>query len=224
VRPLGGSAEVPAYVAAHRAAFSSTHMNEEWRRRTLDIPGYRPDLDLSIVAPDSQIVAYASDLSRAWRTAEIALAVRALPVVRDPSWREAAYGVWEGLTLAEAAQRFPEFWQTRVSRMVAVPPPGGETLVAVQARVLSALDALRTRHAGQTVLVVTHAGPLAALTCWLHDFDLNDVRHHAVSNCGLSSLRRDESAHERSAPPSAEYWDRALPAASGTPPPISITP
>ena len=59
IRPLAGAAEVPAYVAAHRAAFSSTYMNEPWRRRTLRGPGYSADLDLVAVAPDGRIAAFA---------------------------------------------------------------------------------------------------------------------------------------------------------------------
>jgi hypothetical protein len=44
LRALDGAAEVPAYVAVHRAAFSSAYMNEAWRLRTLSAPGYRADL------------------------------------------------------------------------------------------------------------------------------------------------------------------------------------
>jgi mycothiol synthase len=59
VRPLAGEAEVPAYVAVHRAAFNSTYMTEPRRRRTLSAPGYRPDLDLVAVAQDGRVVAFA---------------------------------------------------------------------------------------------------------------------------------------------------------------------
>jgi mycothiol synthase len=52
LRPLNGAAEVPAYVALHRAVFDSTSMTESWRARTLTHPGYRPELDL--VAVDQQ--------------------------------------------------------------------------------------------------------------------------------------------------------------------------
>ena len=59
LRPLAGEAEVPAYVATHRAAFDLKAMNEPWRRRTLSAPGYRPDLDLVVGAPDGRVVAFA---------------------------------------------------------------------------------------------------------------------------------------------------------------------
>jgi mycothiol synthase len=59
VRSLAGAAEVPAYVAAHRAAFNSTFMNEPRRLRMLSGPAYRADLDLVVAAPDGRVVAFA---------------------------------------------------------------------------------------------------------------------------------------------------------------------
>jgi predicted N-acetyltransferase YhbS len=59
IRPMAGEAEVPAYVASHRAAFNSTHMREEWRHRTLRAPGYRPDLDLVAVDSEGRVVGFA---------------------------------------------------------------------------------------------------------------------------------------------------------------------
>lgn len=57
IRPLAGEGEVATYVAAHRAAFDSTAMTVEWRR-TRGAPGYRPDLDLVIAAPDGHLAAF----------------------------------------------------------------------------------------------------------------------------------------------------------------------
>lgn len=58
VRSLAGLKEVEAYVEVHRAAFESTSMTTEWRARTLNHPDYTPEVDLIIVAPDGQVVAF----------------------------------------------------------------------------------------------------------------------------------------------------------------------
>jgi ribosomal protein S18 acetylase RimI-like enzyme len=58
LRPLNGSAEVEAYVELHRAAFQTKNMTVEWRQRTLQMPQYRPDLDLVIAAPDGRLAAF----------------------------------------------------------------------------------------------------------------------------------------------------------------------
>jgi mycothiol synthase len=58
VRLLRGVSEVPHYVALHRAAFGSNAMTEAWRARTLEMPGYAPQLDLFVIAPDEKPVAF----------------------------------------------------------------------------------------------------------------------------------------------------------------------
>jgi ribosomal protein S18 acetylase RimI-like enzyme len=58
IRPLRGQAEVAAYVELHQAAFGSTVMREGWRMRTLQMPQYRPELDLVAVAEDGRLAAF----------------------------------------------------------------------------------------------------------------------------------------------------------------------
>ena len=58
IRPSRGQAEVADYVALHQAAFNSTTMREGWRTRTLQMPQYRPELDLVAVAPDGRLAAF----------------------------------------------------------------------------------------------------------------------------------------------------------------------
>lgn len=58
IRPLRGQAEVAAYVELHQAAFGSTVMRESWRMRTLQMPQYRPELDLVAVAEDGRLAAF----------------------------------------------------------------------------------------------------------------------------------------------------------------------
>jgi len=58
VRPLAGEAEVEAYVALHQAVFDTKNMTVPWRSRTLQHPGYRPDLDVVVAAPDGRLAAY----------------------------------------------------------------------------------------------------------------------------------------------------------------------
>ena len=55
---------------------------------------------------------YTSDLQRAARTAEIAVAGR-VPVVPDGAWREKAWGIWEGLNGDQIRARYPGQWEER---------------------------------------------------------------------------------------------------------------
>jgi ribosomal protein S18 acetylase RimI-like enzyme len=68
LRPLAGMQEVEAYVALHRAAFESTSMTVEWRRRTLLTPSYNPELDLVVVAPGTTLVGFCVGWLDSYRT------------------------------------------------------------------------------------------------------------------------------------------------------------
>ena len=58
IRPLGGSAEVDAYVALHRAVFQSESMTTAWRHRTLAHPDYVPQLDLVLVDVNNELAGF----------------------------------------------------------------------------------------------------------------------------------------------------------------------
>jgi mycothiol synthase len=100
IRPLAGPAEVPAYVAAHHAAFGSAAMTVAWRSATLTMPGYEPELDLVAVAGDGTMAGFCVTwLDRGCRAAQIE------PVGVVPRFRR--LGVARAL-LDEAARRAAE--------------------------------------------------------------------------------------------------------------------
>ncbi len=57
IRPMGGEAEIEAYVALHRAAFGTEQMTVEYRRTIMSAPSYIPELDLVIAAPNGDLAA-----------------------------------------------------------------------------------------------------------------------------------------------------------------------
>lgn len=151
------------------------------------------DVDLTAV--------YSSDLRRAWRTAEMAVAGRGLDVTRDAAWRERAYGEWEGLTRHTIAERYPDLWRRRELDRAGLKPPGGESLLDVQRRLVAALEALGHRHAGAPVLVVTHGGSLWVLACTLGGDDLATSERPYLANCSLSIVEWGKSG------PTVECWN-----------------
>lgn len=58
VRPLRGEKEVKDYVELHQSVFESKNMTTEWRRRTLQHPDYKPDLDLVVESPGGRLAAF----------------------------------------------------------------------------------------------------------------------------------------------------------------------
>jgi broad specificity phosphatase PhoE len=90
---------------------------------------------------------------------------RGLDLQLEPRLREQAFGEWEGLTRAEVMAGDHREALLRWEAYLASAPPGGESLAAVQERVLSLVEDLRSRHAGEWVALVSHVGPIKALLC-----------------------------------------------------------
>ncbi|MBI4289659.1 MAG: histidine phosphatase family protein [Chloroflexi bacterium] len=99
---------------------------------------------------------YSSPLKRAWRTAEAIAAPLNLEVRPLEGIVDMHFGKWEGLSLAEAHQQYPDLyalWETEPHR---VQMPGGEGLPQVQARAMAAVKSLIDRHPADAIALVTH--------------------------------------------------------------------
>jgi probable phosphoglycerate mutase len=107
-------------------------------------------------------VIVSSPLQRTRQTAEAAAAVLGVPVEVDRDLRELDFGAWEGLTGDEARRKNPlayrRWWGSTDIR-----PPGGESVDDVAARVARARVRILDRHAGKTVLLVSHVTPIKLL-------------------------------------------------------------
>ena len=104
---------------------------------------------------------YASDLRRAWETAEAVARPRGLPVVRLPELREVDVGSWGGLTREECESRFPaEFQRWREG---GAGWEDGESYDDMSARILAAVRTIAADHPEGAVLVVSHGGPIRAV-------------------------------------------------------------
>ncbi|MFP4323929.1 MAG: histidine phosphatase family protein [Anaerolineales bacterium] len=105
----------------------------------------------------------ASDLSRAYHTAQIIAERLHLPIDIDPRWREVDVGRWQGLAhdeiLAWDAAAFAVFTQADYLERAF---PDGERNRDHIARTQAALDDLITRYPGEHVLVATHGGSIRA--------------------------------------------------------------
>lgn len=120
---------------------------------------------------------YASDLKRAFETAEIVARPHHAPVVADPGLREIDVGSWSGLTHSEVDVRFPDGNR-----------PDGETRGEHAGRVLAAVERIARRHPGARILLVTHGGTMRALRN-----HVSDEPFHPIANCAVIELHfRDD--------------------------------
>ena len=118
---------------------------------------------------------YASTLRRSAQGAEQVAKRHGLPVVQYPAFREKHFGVWEGLTYEEVAERFPEDWARWLADPPTLKPPGGETYLEMQARVLAALAEIVAAHPASEIALVGHGGVNRAILCHALGLDLRYV-------------------------------------------------
>jgi broad specificity phosphatase PhoE len=167
------------------------HGETDWNRERrfqghadtpLNDAGRAQAADLADSLTSERLVAvYTSPLRRAYETAAL-IAIRLELDVRPlDALREIHVGQWEGLTIDEVKERYPESasagWHSRW--------PGGETYDELSARVLPALVSLAHKHANERILVVTHAGPVRAALAAAMGLSYDDARPiiGSLENC-----------------------------------------
>lgn len=110
---------------------------------------------------------YSSPLERAYHTA-LPIAIRhRLEVQVVDDLRECDFGRWEGLSRAEviaSSSHNAEHLQAWL-RDTRVAPPNGESIEAMHKRVQTVVEQLVQAHADQTLVIVSHVGPIKALLC-----------------------------------------------------------
>lgn len=131
--------------------------------------------------------AYCSDLSRARETAQIILGPRDAPLCATPQLREYHKGIFEGLTVREYAQRYPDLYQASLRNdLDFAPPGGGETIRQTSARMAQFTAQLLDQNPNDTALIVGHGGSLRAVIVALLSLPLEANWKFAMRNCALS--------------------------------------
>ncbi|WP_432015343.1 bifunctional RNase H/acid phosphatase [Streptomyces cucumeris] len=149
-----------------------------------------------------------SPLRRCRETAGAVAARLGLEVRIDEGLRETDFGAWEGLTFAEAKERYPDDLDAWLSSTKAAPTGGGESFATVARRVAASRDQLIARYSGRTVLLVTHVTPIKTLVrlalgappdslfrMELSAASLSAVAYYADGNASLRLL--NDTAHLR---------------------------
>ena len=131
---------------------------------------------------------YASDLTRAWETAQYVGQAQGLSVTKEIGLRERDFGDFEGKTFAEIEVLLPEQsmrWRKRDPEFY---PAGGESLVVLRARVLEAAERLAAQHPGEQIALVGHGGVMDVLYRAATRLDIQAPRTWALGNAAINRL------------------------------------
>jgi probable phosphoglycerate mutase len=131
---------------------------------------------------------YASDLLRAWQTAQAIAAVADCPLSAHVGLRERGFGEFEGRTYAEIEASRPDMalqWRQREPQWA---PPGGESLSTVRARVSHTVNALAAQHMGEQIVLVAHGGVMDILYRQATGQELQAPRAWLLGNAAINRL------------------------------------
>jgi len=129
---------------------------------------------------------YASDLKRAWATGQAIGQVVGVQPVPVPELRERRYGIFEGLTYAEAESRYPDGYAAFEGRNADYAFEHGESLKVMYERVTGKLKELAQRHLGESIVVVVHGGVLDVINRFVRGNPLEMPRDFLIPNAGIN--------------------------------------
>jgi broad specificity phosphatase PhoE len=135
---------------------------------------------------------YASPLERTVATAQVLADARGLSLQIEPRVTEIDYGGWTGLRYDAMAP--DPAWQLYNGVRSVARPPGGEMLIDVQQRAVSALLDMHARHPRQTVAVVSHGDVLRAILQYFLGMPIDFVLRLELSPGRISILQLGRGA------------------------------
>jgi broad specificity phosphatase PhoE len=150
-------------------------------------------LALRGAAPDVDIVV-SSPAARCLETARLLFPGH--EPEQDARMREIDVGRFEGVLESDAASSMPDLYAAwREAPHLCRVGGTGETLLELSARVFAALVERRdrARESGKRICIVTHGGPIRALTCLLARRPLADFHRVTVDNLAFFAVAPDFS-------------------------------
>jgi len=159
----------------------------------LDIPlnetGRRQAERMALALADEPISAiYASDLTRAWETAQYLARIQGIEVTREEGLRERGFGDFEGKTFAEIEALLPDQSMRWRKRDPEFAPAGGESLIALRSRVVATAERLAAAHPGELIALVGHGGVMDVLYRAATRLDIQAPRTWELGNAAINRL------------------------------------
>ena len=135
---------------------------------------------------------YSSDLGRAVQTATAIAEFTGHEIVTDPRLRERHLGIFQGLNADQISTQYPD--ERRLLRTLGPEYviPGGESMRQQVERNVAYLNDLAGKHAGETIVVVTHGGVVSGFFRHTLAIALDAPRRFEFVNAGLNVFVRED--------------------------------
>lgn len=194
------------------------HLNDEGRRQA-ELTAQR------LAASNQQFAAlYSSPLDRTRETAAPIAAALGLPIEPLDGIREVDFGAWQGQELK--ALEKDDLWPVVQSYPSGMTFPDGETMRAMQARAVDAVEAVAAGlDARQAAIIVSHSDVIKAVVAHYAGMHLDQFQRLAVSPASITVigltpqrpmlLRLNDTAHLPEPAPAAEVAPAGAPTENG---------
>lgn len=138
-----------------RQGWVATPINDHGRQQARSLAKYIRNIGLGVL--------YTSDLRRAVETAAILTDGLDLAVIQDERLRERSIGKWQGMTLTEIRNWYPDEYRQLQSDVQSYRIPGGESRRAVKERVMAAFADYLKQDRARTIGILSHTVALHML-------------------------------------------------------------
>lgn len=143
-------------------------------------------------------IVYTSPLSRAMETAEIICRGTSLKPIPEDGIKEIGFGSWEGLTIKEIKDTYPdEFNSWRIDEENANLMGGDLSLKKASLRAKEAILKIASENKGKKIIIVAHGGIIKAGLIGLFDWKMTMYHKLNLGNTAITKLTFSNSLNTR---------------------------
>jgi len=118
---------------------------------------------------------YSSDLIRTRTCAEIVAGPHGLIPIAHPEFRELCFGEWEGLSVQEVNEKYPNELESRLKNIETFSVKGGENFHQLKDRVIPKFEEIVARHPHDAIVLLVHGGVNRVILGHLLGIPINNI-------------------------------------------------
>ena len=132
---------------------------------------------------------YASPLSRAFKTANILASITDKEVIIEPEIREINFGEWEGLTVKQISEKYPDVFKAwRTDKKESYICGGDSSIRNAVGRAKKCILEIVSKHKGEKIVIVAHGGIIKAGLIGIFDWDMTMYHKVALGNTCINKI------------------------------------
>ncbi|WP_026886498.1 histidine phosphatase family protein [Clostridium beijerinckii] len=132
---------------------------------------------------------YASPLSRAFKTANILASITDKEVIIEPEIREINFGEWEGLTIQQISEKYPDVFKAwRTDKKESYICGGDSSIRNAVGRAKKCILDIVSKHRGEKIVIVAHGGIIKAGLIGIFEWDMTMYHKIALGNTCINKI------------------------------------